>query len=176
VKLIVGLGNPGLHYDNTRHNIGFRVIDSLGATHRIALRSHLPTAVYGQGTIAAQGVMLALPLIYMNASGKAMVDLCTRFSIPSSDLIVVHDDLDLQLGCVKLKMKGGDAGHYGVRSIIEHLGTGNFLRVRIGIGRPANKDEVVAFVLNPFTPDEIPLINAAIGNAVEKIETLLRST
>ena len=176
MKLIVGLGNPGLRYDASRHNVGFRVVDSLGTAYRIALRSHLPTAIYGEGMIAAQRVVLALPLTYMNASGKAVVDLCTRFSIPSSDLIVVHDDLDLQLGRVKLKMKGGDAGHYGVRSIIEHLGTGDFLRVRVGIGRPAHKDEVVAFVLNSFTPDEIPLINAAIGNAVEKIETLLRST
>jgi PTH1 family peptidyl-tRNA hydrolase len=176
VKLIVGLGNPGSHYADTRHNVGFRVIDSLGAAHRIALQSHLPTAVYGEGTIAAQPSVLALPLTYMNASGEAVANLCAHFSIAPNDLIVAHDDLDLQLGRVKLKVKGGDAGHYGVRSIIEHLGTGEFLRVRVGIGRPAHKDEVVAFVLNPFTPDEIPLVHEAIGNAVGKIETVLRST
>jgi PTH1 family peptidyl-tRNA hydrolase len=175
VKLIVGLGNPGWRYDATRHNIGFRVIDALGAAHGIGLRGRLPTAAYGEGTIEAQQVVLAKPLTYMNASGKAVADLCTHFSTLPNDLIVVHDDLDLHLSRIKLKTKGGDAGHYGVRSIIEHLGTGEFTRIRVGIGRPANKDEVVAFVLNPFTPDELPLVDEVMGHAVEKIETLLRS-
>jgi PTH1 family peptidyl-tRNA hydrolase len=174
VKLIVGLGNPGLCYDATRHNVGFRVIDALGAVHHIPLQERLPTAAFGEGTIAAHRVVLAKPLTYMNASGAAVVALCAHFSILPNDLIVVHDDLDLQLGRIKLKMKGGDAGHYGVRSIIEHLGIGEFIRLRVGIGRPASKDEVVAFVLSPFTPAEFPLVDEAIRRAVEKIETLLR--
>lgn len=169
----MGLGNPGLRYEATRHNVGFQVLDTLGATHHIVLRGRLPTAVYGAGTITTQPVVLAKPLTYMNASGNAVAGLCAHFSILPSDLIVVHDDLDLPLGRVKLKMKGGDAGHYGVRSIIEHLGTGDFLRIRVGIGRPASKDEVVAFVLNPFTPEELQLVHAAVGHAVEKIEDLL---
>jgi peptidyl-tRNA hydrolase, PTH1 family len=174
VKLIVGLGNPGSRYDDTRHNVGFRVIASLGAAHRIGLQSHLSTAVYGEGTIAAQPVVLASPRTYMNASGKAVADLCAHFSIPSNDLIVAHDDLDLPLGRVKLKMKGGDAGHYGVRSIIAHLGTGDFLRIRVGIGRPASKEEIVTYVLSPFTPDELPLLHDAVRHAVEKIENVLK--
>jgi PTH1 family peptidyl-tRNA hydrolase len=88
----------------------------------------------------------------------------------------VHDDLDLPLCCIQLKLKGGDAGHYGVRSIIEHLGTGEFTRIRVGIGRPASKDEVIAFVLSPFSSDELPLVDEAIRCAVEKIEILLRLT
>jgi PTH1 family peptidyl-tRNA hydrolase len=175
VKLIVGLGNPGSRYDDTRHNVGFRVIDNLAAAHRIVLRSHLPTAVYGEGTIAAQPVVLAWPQTYMNASGKAVADLCAHFSTLPNDLIVAHDDLDLQLGRVKLKRQGGDAGHHGVRSIIARLGTGDFLRVRIGIGRPANKDEIVTYVLSPFTPDELPLLHDAVRHAAEKIEHALRS-
>jgi PTH1 family peptidyl-tRNA hydrolase len=175
VKLIVGLGNPGLRYDATRHNVGFQVIDTLAAAHRIVLQGYLPTAEYGQGTIEAQQAMLAKPFTYMNASGKAVADLCAHFSILCNDLIVVHDDLDLPLSRIKLKMKGGDAGHYGVRSIIEHLGTGEFIRIRVGIGRPASKDEIVAFVLSPFTSDELPLVNEAIRRAVEKIDGLLRS-
>jgi len=143
VKLIVGLGNPGSRYADTRHNVGFRVIDSVGASNHIVLRNQLPTAVYGEGTIEAQAVVLALPLTYMNANGKSVSDLCTRFLIPPNDLIVVHDDLDLPLGRVKLKLTGGDAGHHGVQSVIAHLGTGEFLRIRIGIGRPASKDEIV---------------------------------
>ena len=175
MKLIVGLGNPGSRYQVTRHNVGFRVIDALGATHRIPLRQHLPFADYGEGGIGAHQVVLAKPLTYMNASGKAVASLCAYFAIPPDDVIVVHDDLDLTLGRVKLKTKGGDAGHYGVRSIIEHLGRGEFTRIRVGIGRPVSKDEVVAFVLSPFTPDELPLVDEAIHNALERIENLLRS-
>jgi PTH1 family peptidyl-tRNA hydrolase len=174
VKLLVGLGNPGSRYATTRHNVGFQVIDALGVAHHIVLQGHLPTAAYGQGTIEAQQVVLAKPLTYMNASGKAVVDLCAYFSIPSNDLIVVHDDLDLHLSRIKLKMNGGDAGHYGVRSIIEHLGTGEFIRIRVGIGRPASKDDIVAFVLSSFTPDESPLVDEAIRRAVEKIDNLVR--
>jgi peptidyl-tRNA hydrolase, PTH1 family len=174
VKLIVGLGNPGVDYYITRHNVGFRVIDALGAAHRIPLRERLPTAECGAGTIETQRVVLAKPLTYMNASGKAVASLCAHFSILPNDLIVVHDDLDLHLGRIKLKMQGGDAGHYGVRSIIEHLKTGEFARIRVGIGRPSSKDEIVAFVLSPFTPDEFALVDEAICKAVEKIEALVR--
>jgi peptidyl-tRNA hydrolase, PTH1 family len=176
VKLIVGLGNPGWRYANTRHNVGFRVIYSLGEAHRIVLRHHLPTAVYGEGTIEGQVVVLALPLTYMNASGKAAADLCAHLLIPANDLIVIHDDLDLPLGHVRLKMKGGDAGHHGVQSIIDHLGTGEFPRIRIGIGRPASRDEIVAYVLSPFTPDELPPLHDATRDAEEKIARLLRSS
>jgi PTH1 family peptidyl-tRNA hydrolase len=174
VKLIVGLGNPGPRYDTTRHNLGSRVIDTLGATHRIDLRGYIPTAQYGEGTIGAHPVALAKPLTYMNASGKAVADLCRVFSIAPEDVIVIHDDLDLPLGRVKLKVKGGDAGHYGVRSITEHLATGDFTRIRMGIGRPASKDAVVAYVLNPFTPDELPRVEEAVHNAMEKVDNLLR--
>lgn len=110
----------------------------------------------------------------MNASGKAVAGLCTYFSIPPSDVIVIHDDLDLVLSRVKLKRKGGDAGHYGVRSVIDFLGTGDFTRIRVGIGRPATKEEVVDFVLSPFTPDELPLVEDAIRKATAIVEGLLR--
>jgi peptidyl-tRNA hydrolase, PTH1 family len=174
VKLIVGLGNPGSRYNGTRHNVGFRVIDALGAAHRFAVQDHLPTAEYGKGLIEAQQVILAKPLTYMNTSGNAVADLCMHFSLVPLDLIVIHDDLDLALGRVQLKMNGGDAGHYGVRSIVEHLGTGEFTRIRVGIGRPASKAEVIEFVLTPFSSDDLPLVDAAVRGAVEKIENLLR--
>ncbi len=174
MKLIVGLGNSDSHYAETRHNVGFRVINSLGASHRIVLQHHLPTAVYGEGTIEAQAVVLALPLTYMNANGKTVSDLCTHFLIPPNDLIVVHDDLDLPLGRVKLKLTGGDAGHHGVQSVIDHLGTGEFLRIRIGIGRPASKDEIVTYVLSPFKPDELSPLHDAVRAAEEKVVNVLR--
>jgi peptidyl-tRNA hydrolase, PTH1 family len=174
VKLVVGLGNPGVRYHATRHNMGSLVIEALGVTHRIPLQSQLPSAEYGEGTIGAHRVVLAKPLTFMNASGRAVASLCMHFSILLNDVVVIHDDLDLILSRVKLKSKGGDAGHYGVRSVIECLGTGEFTRIRVGIGRPASKDEVVSFVLSPFTPDELPLVNEAIRNAVEMVENLLR--
>jgi peptidyl-tRNA hydrolase, PTH1 family len=172
----VGLGNPEPRYHATRHNVGFLVIDALGARHCIPLREHLPTAQYGTGTIGTHRVVLAKPLTYMNASGKAVAGACARFSIPPSDVIVIHDDLDLVFSRVKLKMGGGDAGHYGVRSVIESLGTGDFARIRVGIGRPPTKDEIVSYVLSPFAPDERPLVDAAIRNAVEKVHALLQSS
>jgi PTH1 family peptidyl-tRNA hydrolase len=176
VKLIVGLGNPGRCYADTRHNVGFRVIDSLAASQRIVLGSRIATALYGEGTIAAQAVALALPLTYMNANGQAVEALCARFRVAPNDLIVVHDDLDLALGRVKLKLKGGDAGHHGVRSVIEHLGTGAFCRIRVGIGRPTSRDDIIAYVLSPFLPDELPRLLDAVRAAEEKIVNVLRST
>ena len=172
----MGLGNPEPRYHATRHNVGFLVIDALGALHRMPLREHLPTAQYGAGMIGTHQVVLAKPLTSMNASGKAVAGACAHFSIPPNDVIVIHDDLDLVLSRVKLKMRGGDAGHYGVRSVIESLGTGDFARIRVGIGRPPTKDEVVSYVLSPFAPDERPLVDAAIRNAVEKVHALLKSS
>lgn len=174
MKLIVGLGNPGPRYHATRHNLGFLAIEALGEAHQIPLQHHLPIAVYGEGAVGVRRVVLAKPLTYMNASGKAVIGLCEHFAVVPRDVIVVHDDLDLPLGRVKLKTQGGDAGHYGVRSVIEHLGTGEFTRIRVGIGRPTSKEEVVLFVLSPFTPDELPLVDCAIRNTVEKIDTLLK--
>ena len=173
MKLIIGLGNPGPRYHVTRHNLGFLAIEALGEAHQIPLHHHLPIAMYGEGAIGICRVVLAKPLTYMNASGKAVRGLCEHFAIAPRDVIVVHDDLDLPLGRVKLKTQGGDAGHYGVRSVIEHLGTGEFTRIRIGIGRPTSKEAVVLFVLSPFTPDEFPLVDCAIRNTVERIDTLL---
>jgi PTH1 family peptidyl-tRNA hydrolase len=173
VKLIVGLGNPGGRYHATRHNVGFLVIDALAVAHRMALRKELPTAQYGEGAIGIQRVVLAKPLTYMNVSGAAVAALTTHFSIPPDDLLVIHDDLDLVLGRIKLKTKGGDAGHYGVRSVIEHLGTGHFTRLRIGIGRPPTKEDIVSYVLSPFAREELPLLEETVRMAAERVEKLV---
>jgi PTH1 family peptidyl-tRNA hydrolase len=174
VKLIVGLGNPGPRYRDTRHNVGYLVVEALGSAHRILFRGQLPIAQFGEGKIGAHQVVLAKPLTFMNASGKAVAGLCTHFDISPPDVIVIHDDLDLVLSRVKLKTKGGDAGHYGVRSVIECLGTGDFSRIRVGIGRPASKAEVIDFVLSPFMPDELPLVEDAVRKAMAGVEDLLR--
>ncbi len=174
MKLVVGLGNPGPRYRGTRHSIGFLVIEALAAAHQIALRRELPKARYGEGAIGDQRVVLARPLTYMNQSGEAVAALTARFSIAPDDLVVIHDDLDLVLGRIKRKTRGGDAGHYGVRSIIEHLGTGDFTRIRVGIGRPATRAEIIPYVLDPFRPDELPQVEEAIQQAVSSVEDLLK--
>jgi PTH1 family peptidyl-tRNA hydrolase len=153
--------------------MGWLVLETLGETHHIAIHGQLPYALYGEGTIGTERVLLAKPQTFMNASGEAVASLCTHFAIAPHDVIVIHDDLDLVLGRVQLKTKGGDAGHYGVRSIIECLGMGDFSRIRVGIGRPATKEEVVDFVLSPFTPDELPLVGDAIHKAMALVEDLL---
>ena len=157
-----------------RHNVGALVVEALGAAHCIRLRGQLPIAQYGEGTIGRHQVVLAKPLTFMNVSGKAVAALCTHFSISSTDVIVIHDDLDLVLSRVQSKTKGGDAGHYGVRSVIECLGTDDFVRIRVGIGRPATKEEVIDFVLSPFTPDELPSVENAVRKAMASVEDLLR--
>jgi PTH1 family peptidyl-tRNA hydrolase len=149
------------------------VIEALAAAHQIGLRRELPKAQYGEGTIGGQRVVLGKPLTYMNESGRGVAALAARFSLSPSDLILIHDDLDLALGRIKVKTQGGDAGHHGVRSVIEHLGRGDFTRIRVGIGRPASKAEIVPYVLNPFLPDELPQVEEAVRNAVKSVEDLL---
>jgi len=175
VKLIVGLGNPGSRYHATRHNVGFLVIDALAAAHRIGLQERLTTAQFGRGSIRAQEVVLAKPLIYMNTSGEAAAALGAHFSIPSTDVVVIHDDIDLALGRLKWKTKGADAGHNGVRSVIEYLGTDHFTRIRVGIGRPATKEEVIPYVLSPLALEELPVLEGVIRTAVERVEQWLTS-
>ncbi|GIX46649.1 MAG: peptidyl-tRNA hydrolase [Candidatus Tectimicrobiota bacterium] len=173
MHLVVGLGNPGRRYAQTRHNLGFMVIDALAARHRIAVQASVGEAWCGQGTIAGQPVLLAKPQTYMNASGKAVVTLAHAYLREGEKLIVVHDDIDLPLGKIRLKRGGGDAGHLGVRSVIACLGHGDFFRVRLGIGRPPRKEEVVDYVLSPFAPAEIEARDAMIAQAVDLVERLL---
>lgn len=167
MHIIVGLGNPGKRYQRSRHNIGFAVIDLLAKTHHIILNQREAQALYGIGRIDGQRVMLAQPQTYMNASGEAVAPLCQRYLRVGEQLIVVHDDIDLPLGRLKVKRQGGDAGHLGIRSIITHLRTGDFIRLRLGVGRPQRKDEVVRYVLAPFDDDEATACQAMMDQAVQ---------
>lgn len=172
--LIVGLGNPGREYENTRHNIGFHCVDALVRKHHLRYENKKRSkAKIAQGTIAGQTVLLAKPQTYMNLSGSAVQGLAAFYRIPPERIIVIMDDLDIALGTLRIRPKGGTAGHKGLTDIVQRLGTQNIPRIRFGIGRPPDRMDPAAYVLRRFTPDEQPVIDEAIARAAEAVETWL---
>ena len=178
MKLLVGLGNPGRRYVKTRHNIGFMVLDQVAGKFPMQhIRSDTVVELY-QTTIEGCRVLLLKPQTYMNLSGVAVQFVVQEYDISSQEMTVVYDDLDLDVGRLKIRKHGGHGGHKGVRSIIEHLDTRDFFRVRMGIGRPnstsdtqgdSSREQVVEYVLRPFCQDERPVIDEALKRAVEAI-------
>ena len=173
MDVIVGLGNPGQRYRHTRHNIGFDVVDALAQRYNIAVRQREAEALCGTGSIGQRSVLCAKPQTYMNASGQSVAPLVRRHLHQGEVLIVVHDDIDLPLGKLKLKRQGGDAGHLGIRSLIACLKSDAFLRIRMGIGRPPRKEDIVDYVLSPFADEEAEARQTMIAQAVTWVETLL---
>ncbi len=171
--LIIGLGNPGPRYELARHNIGFLVADNLAEKQRIALAQSKHRALYGEGEIEGCQVVIAKPMTYMNNSGQAAKLLLSAFKIFPKQVLVIHDDIDLPLGKIKVKTKGGDAGQLGVRSIAEKFGTDQFYRVRVGVGRPDDQGDIVDYVLTSFTEAETRLLNEVIEEAITKVEETL---
>lgn len=155
MKLIVGLGNPGLIYAGSRHNIGFAVLKSLaGSLKAVLKRDNSSSALVGIAKLGREELILALPQTFMNLSGIAVNSLLKKFKAKPENLLVVCDDLDLELGRMKIRQFGSSGGHRGLTSIIEHLGTRNFNRLRIGIGRPKNAADAAEYVLSGFSPKE----------------------
>jgi PTH1 family peptidyl-tRNA hydrolase len=175
VNVIVGLGNPGQRYHHTRHNLGFDVIDALAERYHITVRQREAEALCGTGDIGGRQVLCVKPQTYMNASGQSVAPLVRRYLRQGERLMVVHDDIDLPVGTIKLKRQGGDAGHLGIRSLIAWLDTDVFVRIRMGVGKPARKDEVVDYVLSPFTAEEAEARQNMIAQAVHWVETLLEA-
>ena len=181
MKLIVGLGNPGLFYARNRHNIGFMCVSHLARKQGIRFDSKQGYARTGAGNIAGNQVVLARPQTYMNASGESVASLIKRLNITPADLIVIHDDLDLPTGKIRLRLGGGSGGHKGINSIIAHIRTQDFYRVRIGIGRPAPPEgpttdkeaAVISYVLSDFTPEERKIITRTIPEVSQAILCLL---
>lgn len=172
--LVVGLGNPGPDYAQTRHNVGFRVVELLAARAgggRFA--KHRSGADVLEGHLAGRRVVLAEPRTYMNVSGGSVAGLTRYFSVPAGDIIVVHDDLDLGFGVVRLKRGGGEGGHNGLRSISSALGTRDYLRVRFGIGRPPGRQDPAEFVLKYFSSTERTELGLAVDLAADATEALL---
>ncbi len=173
VFLVAGLGNPGSEYAQTRHNAGFLVIDKLAADHRIELQRHKFNVVYGRGRIGGVEALLAKPQAYMNRSGPPLRQLADFFRIQHEAMIIVHDDIDLAFQRLKIKEKGGDGGHKGIRSIIDAFGGDDFARLRLGIGRSSHGADVVDYVLGKFNMDEKAVLDAFFQQACEAILLIL---
>jgi PTH1 family peptidyl-tRNA hydrolase len=167
VKLVVGLGNPGAEYGDTRHNVGFMAVDCIARELRVKFKEKIANSAVGTGQLRGEKVVLAKPMGFMNLSGKSLAGLMAYFSAGPADLTVLHDDLDIQLGKIKVKKSGGSAGHNGIASIIDEIGTGDFRRLRIGIGRPSVGGDVSDYVLSPFTEDEESVISRVIEDCFE---------
>lgn len=174
VKLIAGLGNPGSKYLWTRHNAGFMVLDRLSQVAGIPLSRKAYSAFCGEGFWQGHRLILLKPQTFMNLSGRSVAEAVRFHKIPDEDILVVHDDLDIPFGSVRLKKGGGHGGHNGLRSIQSVLGTGNFIRLRVGIGRPGRGD-VVDYVLNPFPSSEMQNLALVLDGAIEVLDSLLNA-
>jgi peptidyl-tRNA hydrolase, PTH1 family len=180
MKLIVGLGNPGEEYSTHRHNIGFLCLNYFARKHHITWDKKQGKARTGRGTVAGEDVLLAKPQTYMNASGTAVSLLMQKYQISPDDLIVVHDDLDLPLGKIRIRKGSSAAGHNGIKSIIANLGTQEFTRIRAGISRPpvegeAKETSIVDYVLGDFTEADRPVIEDTLQRVSEAIICLITS-
>jgi PTH1 family peptidyl-tRNA hydrolase len=173
--LILGLGNPGRRYQFTRHNIGFMVLEKIAAQWEVALKQKSFDALWNRGKIAGINVLLAMPQTYMNLSGNAARKLLAYFKMDISNLIVIHDDLDLPFGKLRLKTGGGDAGHKGLKSITTCLGSADFMRVRMGIGKPSDKSRVEDYVLQRFDSGETDLLQQIVHLAAEAVADIVKS-
>jgi PTH1 family peptidyl-tRNA hydrolase len=172
--VVVGLGNPGPEYQGTRHNVGQRVLDALAARLRATWR-RVGQAIVSQGQWRGDTLHLVKPESFMNVTGGPVAATLRRLHAGPADVILVYDDIDLPLGTVRVRMKGSHGGHNGVRSVIEALGTSDIRRVKVGIGRPEHKGDVPDHVLTGFEPDEMPTVDKAVDEAVERVLTLVRT-
>ena len=173
--LLLGLGNPGRRYQFTRHNIGFMVLEKIAAQWKVELKQKSFDALWNRGKIAGINVLLAMPQTYMNLSGNAARQLLAYFKMDISKLIVIHDDLDLPFGKLRLKTGGGDAGHKGLKSITTCLGSADFMRVRMGIGKPSDRTPVEDYVLQRFESGETDLLQQIVQLAAEAVTDIVKS-
>ena len=181
MKLIVGLGNPGRRYAHNRHNVGFVCLNHFARMQGIRFDKKQCKARIGLGEVAGSKVVVAKPQTYMNRSGQSVGLLVGKFDVSPDDLLVIHDDLDLPVGKIRIRQDGSSGGHKGVGSIITELGSQNFIRIRVGIGRPVKNEgftelseaDIKAYVLSDFTPDEKQAITQVIPRVSEAILCLL---
>lgn len=173
MKCIVGLGNPGKKYESTRHNIGFIVLDELARRNGFTFDENKYKSDFYVGFIQQEKVLFIKPQTFMNLSGEGVKPLLDFYKIDYTDTLVVYDDLDLPTGKIRLREKGGHGGHNGIRSLIDHLSTREFKRLRIGIGRPQDQTPVVNYVLQPFSKDDLTQVDGAIEQASRACEAWL---
>ncbi|MFY9176598.1 MAG: aminoacyl-tRNA hydrolase [Caldicoprobacterales bacterium] len=171
--IIAGLGNPGPRYANTRHNIGFIALDMLAEKLGIKVTKIKHKALIGEGTLAGEKIILAKPQTYMNLSGESILDLKSWYKVEDSRIIIIYDDIDLDVGVLRIRPSGSAGTHNGMRSIIYQLQSQDFPRVRLGIGRPPEGWDLKDYVLSTFRDDEIPKLKDACQRAVEGVELII---
>ena len=171
--LVVGLGNPGEQYDKTRHNVGAEVVEMLARRHGGKLRKQKERSLTDEVNVAGKRMGLAIPLTYMNLSGEAVAPLVRRYGVQPAQLVVVQDEMDFELGRLQVKNGGGLAGHNGLKSIVAHLHTQDFVRVRIGIGKPPGQRQGADHVLRRFSKTERQEIDVTLEEAADAVELIL---
>ncbi|HOK42478.1 MAG TPA: aminoacyl-tRNA hydrolase [Thermoclostridium caenicola] len=171
--IIAGLGNPGPRYQMTRHNVGFETIDYLAALYRLTQFKSKHKALVSEGMMQGKKVMLVKPQTFMNNSGESLAEILGYYKAEPTQLIVIYDDIDLEPGKIRIRAKGGLGTHNGMRSIVSHLNTEDFPRVRIGIGKPDPQIDLADYVLGRFTPEERALVNEAIEKAALAVATMV---
>ncbi len=172
--LVVGLGNPGREYENTRHSVGFRCADALARVHSLSFNPKKKSkAKTAEGVVAGKRVIIAKPQTFMNLSGASVQGLAAFYKIPPPRIMVIFDDLDLPPGTLRIRAKGGAGGHRGLTDIIQRLGTQDFPRIRFGIGRPPDRMDPAAFVLQRFADEDAALVAQTVQHAVAAVETWL---
>lgn len=173
MKIIAGLGNPGSEYEKTKHNVGFMFVDALAEKLGVTDWKDKFDAKIGEARIGVEKVLLVKPQTYMNESGQAIGPLMNFYKLDVEDLIVIHDDMDIPAGTIRIRKKGSAGGHNGIKSVLAHVGDEHFARVRIGIGRPLPGWTVVNHVLAPFVPEDVPKIDEAIKYLVPAVECIV---
>ncbi|MFC0472885.1 aminoacyl-tRNA hydrolase [Halalkalibacter kiskunsagensis] len=176
MKLIVGLGNPGDKYTGTRHNVGFDCIDYCARQMEIKLDQSKFKGLFGKGIINGEKVFLLKPLTYMNLSGESVRPFIDYFHIDIKDVVVIYDDMDLPVGKIRLRQKGSAGGHNGIKSLIQHLGTPEFNRIRVGVDRPQNGESIVNYVLGSYRPDEREQVAESIIQTSKAVEAWTTKT
>ena len=175
MKLIVGLGNPGIEYQFTPHNLGFMVVDCIANELGVEIRNRQCRALTARATIGSEAVVLAKPETYMNLSGLSVRELVAEHQVEvKSDLIVIYDELDLPLGTIRIRQRGGTAGHNGMESLQGALGTDEFLRIRLGIAPDRKIGDGAKYVLAPFRKSQEKIVDEIVGTAVEAVEMIVQ--
>jgi len=170
---VAGLGNPGKEYEHTRHNVGFRVVDRLIARYSPAMMDRKFRASWGFAVAHGRKILFVKPLTFMNRSGEPTVELIKYFGIPAVGLLVVHDDLDLPFARIRIAKRGGSGGHKGIQSIIDHLGSADFPRLKVGIGRPKHAEPIEDFVLQPPYAEDREVFEKMTEHAEEAVNAIL---
>lgn len=173
--LVVGLGNPENEYANTRHNMGFDTINKLAKKNNIKVNKSKFKGLYGTGIIQDKKVILLKPQTYMNLSGESVKEIIDFYHINSEEIIIIYDDIDTEKGKIRIRKKGGAGSHNGMKSVVENLQTINFTRIRVGIGQPVYKNDMINYVIGKITEEEQKILQEGVNKATEAVEEILKN-